>query len=189
MAYQFEEELGGPDYFMMDYYSYKSGYQDEDSQTLVYLKKGTVYDEGRKYEFIHRVKTWLKKCIKEIKAKHPSEKIVFGFAPGHSPSSTASFMITELEVSSLCADPKFSVHHDLLKRFVEVPKQATGGTRSKYTHLHSIKVTKDLAGKIVCIMDDVWTTGCTLNACIDLVDQKGAKQVYVLAIGKTVFTD
>ena len=193
MAYydqEFEEaELEEPDYFMMDYYSYKSGQQDWDSQTLVYLKMGSVYDEGRKYEFIHRIQTWLKKCIEEIKAKHPSKEIVFGFAPGHSPNSSDSFMITDLEISSLCSDPKISVHHNLLKRFVQVPKQATGGMRSKYIHLNSIQVTKDLAGKIVCIMDDVWTTRCTLNACIELVKQRGAKQVYVLVIGKTVFLD
>ena len=194
MAYNYQEgscgaELEEPDYVMMDYYSFRSGHQDEDSQTLVYLKKGTVYSVGRKYEFIHRIQTWLKNCIKEIKAKHPGGEIIFGFAPGHSPSSSDSFMITELKVSSLCSDPQFSVYPNLLKRFVEVPKQATGGIRSMDTHLNSVKVTKNLAGKIVCIMDDVWTTGCTLNACIELVNLKGAKQVYVLAIGKTVFLD
>ena len=194
MAYNYQEgsceaELEEPDYFMMDYYPLKSGHQDRDSQTLVYLKMGTVYSESRKSEFIYRIQTWLKKRINEIKAKHPGEEIIFGFAPGHLPSSSGSFMITELEVSSLCSDPQFSVHPNLLKRFVKAPKQATGGKRSMDTHLNSIEVTKNLVGKIVCIMDDIWTTGCTLNACIELVNQKGAKQVYVLAIGKTVFLD
>ena len=181
MAYHDQEE---PDYFMMDYVPKNTGYEDEDSKTLVYLKMKNVYDQSRKREFIHRIQTWLEKCIEKIKAKHPSEEIVFGFAPGHSPSSK-SFMITELKV---CSELQFSVHHDLLKRSVEVPKQATaaGGSRSKRTHLDSIEVTKDLTGKVVCILDDIWTTGCTLNACIELVKQRGAKQVYVLAIGKTV---
>ena len=179
-------KLEGPDYVMMDYYSFKSECKDWDSQTLVFLKMGQVYDKDRKSEFICRIQTWLKKCIEEIKVKHPGEEIIFGFAPGHSPSSSDSFMITELEVGSLCSDPQFSVHPYLLKRFVKVTKQATGGKRSMDTHLNSIEVTKNLAGKIVCIMDDIWTTGCTLNACIELVSQKEAKQVYVLAIGKTV---
>ena len=125
----------------------------------------------------------LKEWIKEIKAKHRDQEIIFGFAPGHSPSSTDSFMVTELDISS---DQQFSVHPKLLKRSVEVPKQATGGERKIETHLNSITVTEDLSGKIVCIMDDIWTTGCTLNACTKLVRDKGAKKVYTLVIGKTV---
>lgn len=111
---------------------------------------------------------------------------MLGFAPSHSPSSPDSFMITELDIDSLCQDPLFSVHPKLLERVVQVPKQATGGVRSVSIHLNSIKVTKDLTDKIVCILDDVWTTGCTLNACIELVKQGGAKQAYTLAIAKTV---
>ena len=187
MTYQEVPQLEEPDYFMMKYYSYKSGQQDTDSQTLVYLKMGNVYDQGKKYEFVGRVQTWLKKCIKEIKAQHPDEEIIFGFAPGHSASKSDSFMIAELDISSLCPDRNFSVHPKLLERFVEVPKQATGGEQKIETHLKSIRVTEDLSGKILCIMDDVWTTGCILNACTELVKQRGARQVYTLAIGKTVY--
>ena len=185
MAY-YEVELQEPDFFMMDYYSYKSGMQDRDSQTLVYLKMGEVYDEHRKYEFVDRIEAWLSKCISKIRAKHQGEEIILGFAPSHSPSSPDSFMITELNIDSLCQDPLFSVCPKLLKRVVPVPKQATGGERSVEIHVNSIKVTKDLTSKIVCILDDVWTTGCTLNACIELVKERGAKQAYTLAIAKTV---
>ena len=45
-------QLEEPDYFMMRYISYISDQQDADSQTLVYLKRGTVYSEGRKRAFI-----------------------------------------------------------------------------------------------------------------------------------------
>ena len=185
MAY-YTDHLEEPNFFMMDYYSYKSGLQDQDSQTLVYLKMENVYDEDRKDEFVGRIQTWLLKCIKKIRAQHPGREIVFGFAPGHSPSSPDSFMITELDVNSLFQDPNFSVKPKLLKRIVKVPKQATGGCRNVETHLHSIKVTKDLTNKIVCIMDDVRTTGCTLAACRQLVKDSGATQIYTLAIGQTV---
>ena len=175
-----------PDDYMMDYHSYRSGQQDRNSQTLVYLKMGNVYSEDRKDEFIGQIQTRLSKHINEIRSKHPGEEIVFGFAPGHSPSSPDSFMITELDVNSLCKDPNFSVYPKLLERSVEVPKQATGGYRSVDTHLDSIKVTENLAGKIVCIMDDVCTSGCTLAACRQLVKGRGATKVYTLAIGLTV---
>ena len=178
-------QLEEPDYFTMHYYSHKSGQPDTDSQTIVYLKKGTVYNQDRKRAFIGKVQEQLKESIKEIKTKHPDQEIIFGFAPGHSPSSTDSFMITELDISSLCSDQKFSVRPRLLERVVEVDKQATGGVRSISIHLKSIEVKEDLSGKIVCIMDDIWTTGCTLSACTELVKQRGAEQVYTLVIGKT----
>ena len=188
MAYYEEayDRLEEPDYYMMDYYPYNTGQQDRDSQTLVYLKMGNVYDESRKYEFIGNIQAWLKRCIKKIKAKHPGKEIIFGFAPGHSPGSPDSFMITELNVQSLSTDPRFSVKPKLLQRHTAVPKQATGGHRSVEIHLDSIRVTRNLTGKIVCILDDVWTSGCTLTACSELVEQKGVEHVYVLAIGKTI---
>ena len=187
MAYEDAyDRLEEPDYFMMDYYPYNSGQQDTDSQTLVYLKMGNVYNEDRKDEFIGRIQAWLKGRIQEIKAKHPGKEIIFGFAPGHSPSSFDSFMITELNVHSLSTDSKFSVKPRLLQRHTKVPKQATGGHRSVEIHLDTIRVTENLTGKIACILDDVWTTGCTLTACTKLMEQEGAKHVYVLAIAKTI---
>ena len=188
MAY-YTDDLEEPNFFMIDYYPKNAGYKDWDSQTLVYLKMGNVYNANRKDEFIGRIQAWLLKYINKIRAKHPGKEIVFGFAPSHSPSSSESFMITELDVNSLCQDQNFSVHPKLLKRFVEVPKQATGGYRSVDTHLDSIEVTKDLAGKIVYIMDDVCTSGCTLTACRQLVKERGATQVYTLAIGQTVLEE
>jgi len=56
------------------------------------------------------------------------------------------------------------------------------------THLNSIRVVGDVADKVVCILDDIWTSGCTLRACRQLVTNHGAKKVYLLAIGKTVST-
>lgn len=185
MAY-YTDDLEEPNFFMIDYYPKNAGYKDWDSQTLVYLKMGNVYNANRKDEFIGRIQAWLLKYINKIRAKHPGKEIVFGFAPSHSPSSSESFMITELDVNSLFQDPNFSVKPKLLKRIVKVPKQATGGCRNVETHLHSIKVTKDLTNKIVCIMDDVRTTGCTLAACRQLVKDSGATQIYTLAIGQTV---
>ena len=176
--------LEEPDYFMMDYYSYKSGQQDYDSQTLVYLKGGSVYDQNRKDEFIGRIQIWLRKCVKKIKAKHSGNEIVFGFVPGHSPSSPDSFMISEL--ARIDEGPHFAVDPKMLKRHKTVEKQATGGPRSIEIHLNSIRVKGDVNGKIVCILDDVWTSGCTMNACVQLLEEKGAKEVYTLIIGKTV---
>ena len=97
-------------------------------------------------------------------------------------------MVTELNIQSLNEDP-VTIIPTLLQRHTQVQKQATSsGMRDINTHLNSIKVVGEVAGKVVCILDDVWTSGCTLRACHQLVTEQGAKKVYLLAIGKTVST-
>jgi len=184
MAYGDEVDL---DYHMMPYHSYRSGQQDRDSQTIVYLKGNGVYDDERRQEFTDRVIRWLRGCIGKVKMAYPSDKIVVGIAPGHAPDSV-SFMVTELNVQSLSEGPVIIIP-TLLQRHTQVQKQATSsGMRDIDTHLNSIKVIGEVAGKVVCILDDIWTSGCTLRACHQLVTEQGAKKVYLLAIGKTVST-
>jgi len=77
-----------------------------------------------------------------------------------------------------------TVTPNLLQRYIEVEKQATSKKRRyPVTHLNSIKVLGDVAGKVVCILDDVWTSG---SACCQLVAEQGALKVYPLSIGETV---
>jgi len=131
---------------------------------------------------------WLCKCIGEVKQNHPYEKIVIGITPGHVPGSD-SFMVTELNIKSL-SKGRVSVDPNMLQRYRKVPKQATSGEpRTIHTHLTSINVVGDVAGKVVCILDDIWTTGCTLRGCHQLVLQKDPKSIYLLAIGKAVPKD
>jgi len=75
-----------------------------------------------------------------------------------------------------------------LQRIETVKKSTEGGTRSIYTHLNSIVVTdpKLIEGKIVCIIDDIWTTGCTLCACARKMEEAGASDIKLVAVGKTV---
>ena len=44
----------------------------------------------------------------------------------------------------------------------------------------------DLRHKKILIVDDVFTTGSTIKAMIDLVRQKGAKKIKVLLMSKTI---
>lgn len=43
-----------------------------------------------------------------------------------------------------------------------------------------------IAGKIIVLVDDVMTTGATVQACSKALKQAGAKQVYVLVLGRTL---
>ena len=181
-----------PDYFMMHYHPYRQGQGNQDmaSQTLVYLQMRNVYDQQRRDAFIQRIQQWLRERINDIVAAHPGEAVIFGFVPGHLPREHQnfheSFMVTELNIGNLNQDPHFAVDPNMLLRAQAVESQAAGGQRNIQNHLDSVEVRGDVKGKIVCIMDDVWTTGCTMNACSQLVTEAEAKKVYTLVIGRTV---
>ena len=44
----------------------------------------------------------------------------------------------------------------------------------------------DVRGKVICLFDDVYTTGATLKSCAGLLTDAGASQVLFVTVGKTV---
>ena len=179
-----------PNHFMIPYHPYHGGLgiRDKDSQTIVFIKKRDIHPL-RKQNFITRIEDWLRGCIDDIKATHPREKVVLGFVPGHLPSTHEKFhagFLTEMDINDLCND-HFTIDNNMLVRTTATESQAAaGGERSIQKHLETITVAGDVQGKIVCIMDDVWTTGSTMNACSQLVTEAGAKQVYTIVVARTV---
>jgi len=171
-------------YHMIPYYGAYSGHKD--TETIIFLKMGTVYSPERKAHFLSRVFNWVKNCIESVKSAHSSNEIVLGIAPGNAPSSVSLMSGADLNLVKL-QDNGITVSPNLLQRYLEVEKQATSNKkRSPVPHLKSIEVVGDMAGKVVCILDDVWTSGSTLSACCQLVAEKGALKVYPLSIGETV---
>ena len=76
----------------------------------------------------------------------------------------------------------------MLIRTRDVPKAAHGGPRDQSLHEETIQVTdpSKVKGKVVYIIDDVWTTGSTLRACASLMHKAGASDVKLPVFGKTV---
>lgn len=77
---------------------------------------------------------------------------------------------------------------DSLVRVKSIDKLSNGGCRDIDIHLNSINVVNVelFKGKQVLIIDDITTTGNSLNACKELLLRKGAVEVAMLAIAKTV---
>lgn len=75
-----------------------------------------------------------------------------------------------------------------LVRHTIVEKKSGGGDRSMTVDLRSIRaVDKDLVDdERVLLIDDVTTSGGSLEACKRLLVKAGAKEVQCLALGKTV---
>ncbi|MFW7189923.1 HAD-IA family hydrolase [Lysinibacillus sp. BNK-21] len=75
-----------------------------------------------------------------------------------------------------------------LKRTVTIPKATEGGPRNVAVHLKSIKVINAdiIKDTSVLLIDDVTTSGSSLDACKQLLLDAGANHVVKLAIGQTV---
>ena len=180
-----------PDYYMMDFYPLKLG-KFYDSSTLRYMKMGHVYNPFRRLEFETRVKEQLRLYITYCL---PGETVVLAVAPGHEAKDYSSFMYDL--VGEFLSENYQQLHledgRSLLVRSKTIEKQATAGAnRNESTHRESISLNcpppphLPNEGKVVVILDDVWTSGCTLRVCEEKVRTTGPKDVRLVAIGKTV---
>lgn len=91
-------------------------------------------------------------------------------------------------MSRVCArDRRLTLRPSLLTRTKEIKKLATGGDRSRQTHLDSIKLTTpENPADIFLLVDDVCTSGNSLIACCDIIQsQLPHVKVIALTLGKT----
>ena len=195
-----------PDYYMMDYHPYHGGNnpnRDEDSQTLLYLKGDNVYDSVRRQNFLSKIKSFMvEKVLKDLLSQ-PEVSVTLVLVPGHSPTSPPGFLkeiILELvkdhcQCMAQSSPPEKQRLFDgsnQLVRIKGVPKSATTpGRRSVSIHQDSIAVNEDLPvkvneGRVVCILDDVWTSGSTMKACVEKIRSTGASDIKTVVVGKTV---
>lgn len=76
---------------------------------------------------------------------------------------------------------------DFLVRKYDVPTAHEGGDRSFQKHIDSIEIRVLPNPRIpLILLDDVTTTGNSLNACKKILNDSGIKEVYMVAIGRTV---
>ncbi len=159
--------------------------QGSDSQTLNYLKNGGRSSEAKR-NFQARILTWLQTKV----FTDQDVAVVVAIAPGHSPTSSGQDFLRAL-IADLITSKARKVQDGtgLLKRKKKVKKSTEGGPRDQSLHERTIEVTdpsRQVKGKVVYIIDDVWTTGATLRACGSLMRKAGASNVKTVAVGKTV---
>ena len=77
---------------------------------------------------------------------------------------------------------------DYLLRKKTIDKLAHSGSRDIKAQLDSIGVNPDMSvdGDVVLIVDDVTTSGASLEACKQILLEHGAKRVAMLALGQSV---
>ncbi|MBN8626027.1 MAG: phosphoribosyltransferase [Planctomycetes bacterium] len=111
--------------------------------------------------------------------------IAIAVVPSHDPAKTTSGL-RSLAVA-LAANDRIDATSCLV-RSKKIDKLAHGGDRSIEVHLGSIIVRNAelIKGQDVLLLDDVATSGNSLEACRQLLLKAGAARVQKLALGKTV---
>lgn len=94
----------------------------------------------------------------------------------------------ELLVKDLAYKYGAEYRDDILIRQRTIEKLSIGGNRSKLIHKNSIGVcnANEINNKIVVVFDDVTTTGNSLLACKELLNESNVPCVMCFAIAKTV---
>lgn len=173
-----DEEMNesGSVYHFVTYYPYriqgmKNPDFDKNSGLILDFKEGKEQALEWAYGLVH---PWLNKdfaiCI----------------VPSHEAGKTESPLIdfTELIVNS--DSSRIDASHCLV-RHTTIPKLARGGDREIQVHLNSIRVEDKtlIKGEQVLLLDDVRTTGNSLEACMQLLRSAGARLVRAISIAQT----
>jgi ComF family protein len=58
--------------------------------------------------------------------------------------------------------------------------------RKNVRRAFSVRSAESLDGKAVLLVDDVYTSGATVNECSRILVQSGAREVYVLTLARTI---
>lgn len=113
-----------------------------------------------------------------------NQGIIIVTVPSSNPENTDAGVVKL--ASTLCKYGRID-GTSYLYRYKKVEKKSNGGNRDMVTDLNSIAVhnLSVIRDKTVLLMDDVTTTGNSLQACKILLSRHGAK-VVKFAVGKTV---
>lgn len=124
--------------------------------------------------------------VNEIKVRQSrfTEKYVV-IVPSHTKNQWSDSLLTVAH--NLCERLQMNDYSEALVRFENHPKLAWGGNRSIQSHLDTIKISPeyDVEGKEFIILDDVTTSGGSIQACREILKEAGAIKYASAVIGKT----
>ncbi len=99
-------------------------------------------------------------------------------------------MIEEISKIHIYVNGKKKIYTDgsqYLLRYKTVPEQKAQKKRYEGTHLDSVKLKENIniSGKNIILIDDITTSGSSLRACKEILEDAGANKVICFAFGKS----
>ncbi|WP_191117480.1 ComF family protein [Vibrio campbellii] len=173
-------------YNLVDYHPYRKFGEDNpdrDSNTykIMDLKNPSHHNHKKAVDFFgHEFKQGASKFARFHGRNNFQVAIV--------PSSKVGKLSLGLEgVLSHVTGVNLLYNRDFLVRTRDIPSAHEGGERSIQQHKDTIAVNVKPNPNIpLLLVDDVTTTGASLEACKQILEAAGVKEVYMVAIGTTV---
>lgn len=94
---------------------------------------------------------------------------------------------SELIAKEICKKLKIELNNKDLRKIHNTEKQSLLSESDRVKNIegaYSVKITKNLCKKSVLIIDDIYTTGSTVNECSKEIRKAGTKKIGVLTIAK-----
>ena len=95
----------------------------------------------------------------------------------------------DLAARGFCDLPRIRIERDVLIRKIPTPPQTALGRAQRAINIKNafdLNREETIAGKRVLLIDDVYTTGATVNECGRLLLSRGAQQVDVLTLARAI---
>jgi hypoxanthine phosphoribosyltransferase len=153
---------------------YENNYFNDFSDNILRLKE-------RNWESIEYFGDLILKLLED-------EELVITAVPSHESGKQYSGIRDIASYIAFC-NPIYIDESYCLIRHQSIPKlSCSSGSRSKHIHLESIRVENRSAidNKNIILLDDVITSGGSVEACVEILQAAGAKMVKTICLGKTI---
>lgn len=169
--------------YLFDYYPKNRGTQDKDSIDMLKFKELYSYESFNKEqrEIIDKYNAYFSGIF--LKKVDNYKDYIFCCVPPHHANTDNRRSIWKLTRFSWTIKELFD--KDIIIRTRDIESLHSGGSRSIEVHLNSLAINKDIVGRKIIVMDDVTTSGGSLEAARTLLEKAGAKEVILFAFAKT----
>ena len=177
-------------YYIADYYPKRNKDISNQSrllyETFIRIKNGTYDFDFIKQKYVINFPNKIEAFLNRL-----SGEWIICTVPGHNESSNLYKNISNIAklLDMKEYDPRFSRINDLIFRAKEsTPKHLQDHRDNDFREdLKTLEISDkyDIRNKDIIVVDDITTSGATLIACKVLLKKYGAKEVVLLALGKT----
>lgn len=144
-----------------------------------------------KYEFVYDLKYILSTFLADaLKREKMDTKFILACVPLHPKKENwRGFNQAKLLADEVSRMAGLEIFENALKRNKNNPRQIELKRNDRFENVKDIfsvneEIVDKISGKDIIVVDDVVTTGATLNECAKVLKENGARQVWGLVLGK-----